>query len=1132
MKRTSLIWATISLMILPVSQLSGQNLKDWENPNIFAVNKEKAHPHFMTYNNRQDALENQFDQSAYYKLLNDQWKFHWVDKPDDRPKNFHSLNYNDHEWDEIAVPSNWELQGYGIPIYTNIRYPFPANPPEIPHEYNPVGSYRYWFEIPETWKRREIFIHFGAVKSAMYLWINGQKVGYSQGSKLPAEFNITDYVVNGRNLLAIEVYRWSDGSYLEDQDFWRLSGIERDVFIYSTPKVRIDDFFARPSLVDNYQNGQLDLDVTLKNYNNKKIKDFLFEAQIVDENGMDVLPGPLSQEFSAKAEEKITLSFSHHFFKPSHWTAETPNLYTLLLTIKDSDGRILEIVSHKIGFRNIEIENQQLLVNGEAILLKGVNRHEHDPISGHVISKESMLQDILLMKQHNINTVRTSHYPNDPYWYQLCDEYGLYVIDEANIESHGMGYSMERSLGNNPDWKEAHLERMERMIQRDKNHPSIIMWSMGNEAGPGQNFAATAELTKKIDPSRPVHYERFNEVCDVESIMYPSLSEIEEEGKSDDPKPFFICEYAHAMGNSVGNLDEYWKVIEKYPRLIGACIWDWVDQGILQTDENGTSYYAYGGDFGDEPNDGSFCLNGLVFPDRSVPPKLLEVKRVYQYVSIEAVDLLAGKVKVTNNYDFTDLDQFSFHYSVSYNGEVFHSVDHSKSFSLAPGKSITLTLKLPEIPGQSPNEYHLNITCKLNKKLQWADKGHVIASKQFLLPLIPMDKAVLDLEGVPELSFQKDSASIKLTGGNFSMLFDQNTGLLQSWRSLGVELLGHSENLSAAPVLNLMRAPTNNDRQIEKSIKSFGLDSLKPVLKTISSQKIGNNAVQIITEIQWWGKSKAIVDHICTYTILGNGAMHLAHQVVPSGINSVLPRIGIQMVLNSDFELLSWYGRGPHENYEDRLSSADMGVHNSTIDEQYIPYIDPQETGNKEDVRWVGLYNNQSQGILFIPDKTMAFSALHLTANDLANAKHTNELIHRQEVVLNMDYRNAGLGNGSCGPGPLDQFRINPQAVSFGYTIIPISSESHQVEVLGHRMPIATMPEIIRDKDGYVRISTGGFMEDIRFSLDGSEPNVEDNQFLGDFIFRKGGTIKARHFGDGLIQSGIASVVFGKVTLE
>ncbi|MBT4398384.1 MAG: DUF4981 domain-containing protein [Bacteroidetes bacterium] len=1127
MNKLLLFSFSLLLVLISVSEVGGQIREDWENPAVFGINKEPARPHFLGFADSLKALENDFSQSANYSLLNDDWKFSWVNKPADRPTDFYTLQYDDSKWNEIPVPANWELHGYGIPIYTNVRYPFPANPPNIPHEYNPVGSYRYWFEMPKEWHGREIFIHFAAVKSAMYLWINGQKLGYSQGSKLPAEFNITDFVVRGNNLLALEVYRWSDGSYLEDQDFWRLSGIERDVYIYSTPKVRISDFFAQPKLVERYENGQLDLEIAILNESKKKMKDLSIEAQLIDAEGKKVIPGPLREEFSLDKFEELSVTFSHHLFKPRHWTAETPNLYTLLLTLKDKKDRILEIVSHKIGFRNIEIANQLLLVNGEPVLLKGVNRHEHDPITGHVISRESMLQDVLLMKQHNINTVRTCHYPDDPYWYQLCDEYGLYVIDEANIESHGMGYSMERSLGNNLEWKEAHLERMERMIQRDKNHASVIMWSMGNEAGPGQNFAATAELTRQLDSSRPVHYERFNEVCDVVSVMYPSVSYIENEGKSDDPRPFFICEYAHAMGNSVGNLAEYWDAIEKYPRLIGGCIWDWVDQGLLQHDENGTPWYAYGGDFGDEPNDGSFCLNGLVFPDRSIPPKLLEVKRVYQYIDAEPVDLKAGTIRVTNNYDFTDLSEFNLSYSVSYNGKTIETTTHENRFSLKPNSSITLNLDLPDIPTHSPNEYHLNLSFNLPDKNSWAESGHRIAQFQFELPVTKMDMPFLDLDHMAALKLIREGKQIIIEGNSFRLLFNQKTGMFESWKSGGEEILALTSKDMPGPMVNLMRAPTNNDKEIAKTIQQYGLNDMKPILKSIKTNEIGQTAVQVETEVIWTGKNGASLDHICTYSVFGNGAVHMANQIIPNGISNSLPRIGIKILLNKDYEELSWYGRGPHENYEDRLASADLAVYKSSVTEQYIPYIDPQETGNKEDVRWMSLKSGKGISMLFVPENPMAFSALHLSPQDLAEARHTNELKHREEVVLCIDHRNAGLGNASCGPGTLEQYKIPSRGISFGFSMIPVHSEEEQVGALNHKLPVASVPDISRDQEGFVRITSGGFLQDIRFTLNGKDPKKSGEPFLGDFIHWRPGIVKAKHFGEGLIPSAVSTYRMG-----
>lgn len=1103
------------LLILMAATINAYPQSDYQNPKVFSINKEAGHPHFEWAPDDPD-----------YLLLNDTWSFNWVERPTDRPLDFFSIHYDDSGWKSIPVPANWEMHGYGIPIYTNITYPFPADPPRIPNEYNPTGSYRYWFNLPQDWMKKEVFIHFGAVKSAMYLWINGHKVGYSQGSKLPAEFRISDYVTEGKNLLAVEVYRWSDGSYLEDQDFWRVSGIERDVFVYASPKVSIRDFFARAKLVDQYHNGQLDLDVVVRNFSGKEAKKHRIEVDLLDAQGKKVIPAALTRELELGAGAGDTLRFSHLVLKPAHWTAETPDLYTLLIRLRDKKGEMLEERSHQIGFRNIEIRDQQLLVNGEPVLLKGVNRHEHDPETAHVVSRESMERDILLMKQHNINTVRTAHYPNDPYWYQLCDRYGIYVIDEANIESHGMGYSMERSLGNNPDWLEAHLDRMERMIQRDKNHPSVIMWSMGNEAGPGQNFQATAELTRRLDPSRPVHYERFNEVADVVSVMYPTVEYVEKEGQSDDPRPFFLCEYAHAMGNAVGNLDEYWRIIKKYPRLIGACIWDWVDQGLLRTDERG-SWYVYGGDFGDEPNDGSFCLNGLVFPDRSLTPKLLEVKRVYQYIDFEPVDLLAGTIRIRNNYDFSATDMHKLVYEVLYNGTLIYTVNHEPAPVIQAGESVVLHLDLPDIQAHSPNEYFLNIRLELNRDQAWAQKGHVVAAAQFAIPVNRMDPPIRELETIPVLSHREENDQYVISGSGFQFRFNRTTGMLASWSQLGQEILGTKSGLEAAPILNLMRAPTNNDKEVEKTIERYGLDSLVPHLHDMQISAYEDRAVQVVTHIRWLGLNDAYADHYCYYTILGTGAVHLANQIRLSGIHTPLPRVGIRMVMSERYPDVRWYGRGLHENYEDRKASADFGMYELPVADLYVPYIDPQETGNREACRWIELLDSQESGIVCIPDDPVAFSALHLSAQDLAAARHTIDLEPRKEIIWHIDYRNSGLGNASCGPGPLEPYQISGTGFAYGFTLIPVDTEQERMSALNERLPIATMPEIIRDADGFVRIDAGGFLEDIRFTLTGDDPKPDGERFLGDFVFTKGGIVKARHYGEGFIPSGIAVAEFG-----
>lgn len=576
---------------------------DWEDHRIIGRNKEPAHCTLMPFSNKMAALKGDRDGSPFFRLLNGSWRFHWVNKPADRPVEFYRPDYDVSGWDKIPVPSNWQMHGYGRPIYTNIRYPFPANPPHIPNEYNPVGSYRREFTIPANWKARQTFLHFDGVESAFYLWVNGEKVGYSQGSRTPAEFNITGYLRPGQNVLAVEVYRFSDGSYLEDQDFWRLSGIFRDVYLFSTTDLHIRDFWICTELNEQYRNVALKVTTKIKNYSQQPIENYAIELDLFNNEGVPISPKPLiSFKMGDIAAGKESFSnFYTYIINPKKWSAELPNLYRALLTLKDEQGGIVEVVSCDVGFREVEIKNGQLTVNGKAIMVRGVNRHEHDPDTGHYVSVESMIRDIRLVKQSNINTVRASHYVNDPKWYELCDKYGLYVIDEANIESHGMGYKPKKTLGNKPEWKKAHLDRTIRMVERNKNHPSVIIWSLGNEAGDGVNFKATSDWIHQHDPTRPVHYEQAKEKphTDIVCPMYASIGRIVKYAKSNPSRPLILCEYAHAMGNSVGNLQDYWDAIEAYPHLQGGCIWDWVDQGLRKRTPDGREFWAYGGDYGD-----------------------------------------------------------------------------------------------------------------------------------------------------------------------------------------------------------------------------------------------------------------------------------------------------------------------------------------------------------------------------------------------------------------------------------------------------------------------------------------------------------------------------------------------------
>jgi beta-galactosidase len=697
--------------------MENDKMKDWMNPKVFDINKEKPHSPFLPFI---EQLNN-----SNYLCLNGKWKFKYSNNPKVRPKDFYEIDFDDNDWDLINVPSNWELEGYGVPIYVNVPYEFTdavkgkddayqevkdkPNPPYVPAERNPVGSYRTKFILPENWGKSRIRLEFGAVKSAMYLWINGHKVGYSQGSKTPAEWDITEFVQAGENLIAVEVYRWSDGTYLECQDFWRISGIKRDVFLYALPEVHIRDFFIIGNLDNDFRNGILDVSIDLDIHLQKENEDYKISFQLWDE---DV------QIFEKKLSISENINFQKEIENPKKWTAEIPDLYKCIIDLVRKDN-VIHKAECSVGFRRVEIKNGQFLINGKAVTLKGVNRHEHDPKTGHVISEESMLQDIKLMKLFNINAVRNSHYPNHQLWYELCNKYGLYVIDEANIESHGMGYDPDVTLGNNHDWINAHLDRVIRMAERSKNHPSIVIWSLGNEAGDGICFTDCYNWLKQRDPSRPIHYERalLGENTDIFCPMYPPISYLEKYASSQQEKPLIMCEYAHAMGNSTGNLQDYWNVIEKHPQLQGGFIWDWVDQGLLTKDEDGNEYYAYGGDFGPigTPSDENFCINGLVNPDRTPHPALWEVKKVYQYIDFELIK--SSKIRIKNKFDFIDLHNYRLEWELHQN-EMIIKTGELNNVEISAGKFADFEINLPDL--NETDEYFLNLKAiTIQKKISF-----------------------------------------------------------------------------------------------------------------------------------------------------------------------------------------------------------------------------------------------------------------------------------------------------------------------------------------------------------------------------------------------------------------------------
>ena len=1104
-------------------QCNSKSGHDWHNPKIFGRNKIEPHATMMPYDDIESAIANQRRQSPFYRSLNGTWKFNWVKSPAKRPKEFYKPNYDVSQWDEIPVPANWELEGHGIPIYVNQPYAFSPhsrpNPPEIPHDYNPVGSYRREFQIPENWNGREIFIHFGAVKSAMYLWINGDKVGYSQGSKTPAEWNITQYLTPGKNTLAVEIYRWSDGSYLECQDFWRISGIQRDVYLYSTPKVKIKDFFVKSTLDEDYIDGIFNLEVDLYNYYEKKQNDITLEVKLFDKDKNTVL----ERDKSLALGKDRSIDFSATLKNPLKWTAETPNLYSLVLVLK-RNSKIIETVGTKTGFRKIELKNGQFLVNGKAVLIKGVNRHEHDPVKGHVISRESMLQDIKLMKKYNINTVRAAHYPDAPYWYDLCDKYGLYVINEANIESHGMGYG-EESLAKDPKWMAAHLDRNIRMVERDKNHPSIITWSMGNEGGNGINFKKVYKWIHKRDGSRPVQYERagLEENTDIYCPMYASVDYIKNYGKKKQDRPLILCEYAHAMGNACGSLGDYWDVIRNSDYLQGGCIWDWVDQGILQYDKNGKKYYAYGGDFGPEgvPSDGNFCINGLVKPDRQITPKLLETKHVYQSIWAEPVNNFSNnEIRIRNEYGFTNLNEFYCKWNITENGEVIKK-GQLDPIDILPLKSKIITLPvdgLDKIPGK---KYHLNIAFFTAEEKALIGKDHEVAANQIEIPNEDkiISKNASTGSWIPFLTKNKIKENgdfINISGKNYTIKFNTADGNIENLEYFDKEILSNSDEL-AGPKLKAFRAPVDNDHHRGKWY-ARGLNDLESKVIKYKLKKLKSGLTRIYFNIQHFGTNKLCFTQEKNYYIYNDGNILIDNQIEPADDLPVLPRLGFLMPVASQYDNLRWFGRGPHENYPDRESSASIGKYSSTVSEQYVPYVRPQANGNKEDVNWVALLNDNNNGFVAVAEKRMSFTALHFTEEQIDKADHLNELEQKQDIYLTLDYQQLGLGNASCGPGVRPEYVFKPSTVNFAYSLRPYKNEMGNISKIAEGRFKTPEPEIITRGNKAVLRSSDSNVK-IYYTTDGEIPTSDSKVYENPIQIDRNMVIKAFSNRDDLLSS-------------
>lgn len=1026
---------TLILFSFPV--FAQQN--DWENPALVNVNQEKPHASFVPYATELQAMQDDASASPFYQSLNGTWKFSYAPRQDLRIKDFYRTDLDDSRWSSIPVPSNWELRGFGTPIYTNIKYVFPAKPPLVGNEV-PVGTYRKQFSVPEDWDGREVFLQFGSISGCAFIYLNGQKVGMSKVSKSAAEFNITRYLKKGENQLAVQVFRWHDGSYLEDQDFWRLSGIERDVCIYSLPKLSIWDFFVKSDLDSKYQNGRFSATVNLRQFSGNRIKDVLVSLRLSDSRGKEIYA---ESKTLALNSDSASISFSAQIPNPRKWSAEHPELYNCVLSLKDQQGRVLTLTAIKTGFRKVEIKNSQLCVNGMPIYVKGVNRHEHDPEHGHVPSRELMIRDIQLMKQFNINAVRTSHYPNDPLWYKLCDQYGLYLVDEANIETHGMGATQQGWFNQQvhpaylPLWAPAHLDRIHRLVERDKNHASVIIWSMGNECGNGQVFFDAYKWIKSRDNTRPVQFEQAGEAgnTDIVCPMYPRIRHMKEYAAAEKSRPYIMCEYSHAMGNSSGNFQEYWDIIRSSKHMQGGFIWDWVDQGIKTTTADGRLFYAYGGDLGGYhiTNDENFCANGLVAADRSPHPGLYEVKKSYQNILFSNWDSKSSKLKVENLFDFSDLSNYDFNWEILKNGESFRSGKFD--LKLAPHQTASIRLSLPSIPSGGTDEFFLNVYAFTKQETELVPAKHEIAREQFALSgTFFTEKSSVTAGSVIT---QKDGNILSFEAGKLRGKFNTLSGEFFSLNT-GTEGM----NLNALPQPYFWRAPTDNDfgNQMPARLGMWRNAHISPRVKEVVVGNPTSEGLPINVSYQLQGLGAA---YTLNYLILSNGDIRVTATLDTGGLDlPELPRFGMRMNLPAEFSEVSYYGRGPWENYSDRKFSSFIARYSDQVSNLSASnYIRPQESGYRSDVRWLRLSNRSGRSITVRGAQPICFSALNFSTEDLdpgltKKQQHPTDIKPRKEVFLHIDLNQRGLGgDDSWGALPHEQYRLLSKTYTYTYTI-------------------------------------------------------------------------------------------------
>jgi len=1046
LNRVPLAFALALCVLATPAVRSDQQAGEWQDPAVIGVNKLPPHATLLPYATVEQALEGTREASPFHLSLNGDWRFRHVNTPADRPRDFFRTGFDDTAWKTIPVPSNWQLHGYDKPIYLNIPYPWAPvdpQPPLIPPEYNPVGSYRRTFDLPAAWNGRRVFLHFDGVNSAVYLWVNGQAVGYSEDSMTAAEFDVTPFVTPGRNDVAAQVFRWSDASYLEDQDTWRLSGIYRDVYLFSTPPVHISDFGVRTDFDEAYRDATLSIRPRLRAFGGASAEGWSVEAQLYDAEGRAVLDTAPTRDARAILNLNSATRWGVLEAKvaaPRQWSAETPYLYTLVLSLKDAGGNVVETESARVGFREVEIRNGQFLLNGRPIRLYGVNRHEFDPDTGQYVTLESMVRDVEWLKRYNINAVRTSHYPNDPKWYDLCDRYGIYLIDEANLETH----AVYGRLTNDPQWLPAFVGRAAGMVERDKNHPSVLLWSLGNESGAGPNHAAMSGWIRAHDPTRPIHCEgaaalRDPPWVDVISRMYTRIPRLAEMAKdAADARPIMLCEYAYARGNAVGNLKDYWDVIRSHPRLMGAFIWDWQDKALRKRDAQGREFWAFGGDYGDVPNDWTMVANGLVLPDRRPEPEVYEVQKVYQRIDTSAADAAAGRLRVTNDYDFAPLDFVEALWDVTEDGRVLRQGTTAVP-ALAPKAEGELRLPLGPLPApRAGRERFLNVRYSLKADAIWAKRGHIVAWEQFALPAAPAPAAV-SASSLPEVRLTEGAAAFTVSGPGFSVSIGRQTGALESFRA------GSRELVAGPLVPNFWRVPLDNDigngsNDMPKRCAVWKASGPDRQVTRVRAERLGRGTVRVTADAVLPAGQSA---YVTTYTIHGSGDVVVEARFAPGAAKlPELPRFGMQMAVLPALSTMTWLGTGPHDTYWDRQTGAPVGRYSGKVADLVHDYVRPQENGNRTGVRWIALTDARGAGLLASGLPLLSVSAWPYSMQELEAATHVNELPHRADpahprpVTLNLDYRQTGVGgDDGWGARPHPEYTLDAKPYEYRFRL-------------------------------------------------------------------------------------------------